>query len=131
VASGYVLTRARFSDRSVAEDPGAGSAFVQCVPSPGGQGAELPLPVTHRLEGEHVLATALVVDQGAVDIVVLDPSRNEMLRQTVRADWRVQHVLLPVENAAIESLIVQNTVGGGMSIARVVSMRLYGHRESE
>ena len=126
-----MLKRARFSDRSVAEDPGAGSAFVQCVPSPGGQGAELPLPVTHRLEGEHLLATALVVDKGAVDVLVVDPARNEMLRQTIRADWRVQHVLLPVENTAIESVIVQNTVGGGVSIARVVSMRLYGHRDSE
>jgi hypothetical protein len=54
-----------------------------------------------------------------------------MLRQMIRADWRVQHVLLPVENTAIESVIVQNTVGGGVSIARVVSMRLYGHRDSE
>jgi hypothetical protein len=131
VATGYVAAGARFSRRSSAEDPQLGSAFVNCPASPGGHGAELPLPVTDVLDGEHVLATELVVDRGAVDVVVLDSARREIERKTLVAEWGIQQVQLRLENRGLGSIVVQNSARGGQAIARVVSMRLYGHRESE
>jgi hypothetical protein len=131
VATGYVASGARFSRWSSAEDPKLGSAFVNCAASAASDGAELPLPVTGALDGEHVFATELIVDRGAVDVVVLDAARREIQRKTLVAGWGIQQVLLRVEDEGIGSLVVQNSARGESSVARVVSMRLYGHRDSE
>jgi phosphoglycerol transferase len=131
VVSGFDPKRARFSGRSAPDDSSAGSAFVQCVASPGGSGAELPLPFTTPLRGEHVLLTEVVVDQGAVEVAVLDASRNEMLRQTLWADWQVQTVSWPAEDPTPGAIIVRNSTQGGTAIARVVSIRLYAHHDAE
>jgi len=132
VSTGYDAKDSQFWSSSHAEAPDTGSARVQAPEKPWSYGAALPVCQPGATNGECLLVVEITVEQGEVGVGLLNARETDFLfRRSLKTNPRLQEVHIPVSDfTSAGRLVVQNWETPGESIARVLSIKVFGDAPS-